>query len=99
MFSDSETPPQPVVSGTRSVFLLLCLMTFSLSQVIHIITLKEILPNEGDYLGLHSRFTVSPFRPSGNSVVLVVLMIHMIPDHLDAHPHFQTLVERLNGSI
>ena len=47
-----------------------------------------------------STFQISclSFRPSGNSFVTVVLMIHMSPDHLGAHPHIQTLVERLNHS-
>ena len=58
----------------------------------------KMLPDEEDYLGLHSRFPILPFRPSGNSVVPFVLMINMIPDHLGAHPHVQTLVESLNQS-
>ena len=57
-----------------------------------------MLPDEEDYLGLHSRFIVLPFRPSVSSVVPVVLMIHMSPDHLGAHLHVQTLAERLNRS-
>ena len=74
-------------------------MKFSLFQGIRILILTEMLPDEGDYLGLHYRFPVSPFHPSGNSVVPVVLMIHMSLNHLGAHPHVQTLVERLNHSI
>ena len=58
----------------------------------------EMLPDEEGYLGLHSRFPVLPLGPSGSSVVLVVLMIGMIPDHLGAHLHVQTLVERSNHS-
>ena len=58
----------------------------------------EMLPDEEGYLGLYSRFHVLLFRPSGSSVVPVVLMIHMSPDHLGAHLHVQTLVERLNWS-
>ena len=58
----------------------------------------EMLPDEGGYLGLHSRFTVLPFRPSGNSVVPVMLMVDMIPDHVGGHLHVQTLVERVNQS-
>ena len=49
----------------------------------------EMLPDEGGYLGLYSRFPVLPFRPSGSSVVPVVLMIDMIPNN-------KTLVERSN---
>ena len=60
--------------------------------------LREMLPDEEDYLGLHYIFTVLPFCPSGSSVVTVVLMIYMSPDHLGVHPHVQTLVERLNNS-
>ena len=58
----------------------------------------EILSDEEDYLGLHSRFLVLPFRSSGSSVVPVVLIIHMIPNHLGAHIHVKTLVEMLNWS-
>ena len=58
----------------------------------------EMLTDEEGYLGLHSRFPVLPFCPSGSPVVPVVLMIHMIPDHLDAHLKVQTLVERSNRS-
>ena len=54
----------------------------------------EMLPDEGGYLGLHSRFPVLPFLPSCSSVVPVLLMIDIIPDHLGAHLHVQTLVER-----
>ena len=60
--------------------------------------LTEMLSDEVDFLGLHSIFPVSPFCPPGNSVVPVVLMIHMSLDHLGAHPHVQKLVERLNSS-
>ena len=60
--------------------------------------LTEMLPDEEDYLGLHSIFPVLPFRPSGNSVVPAVLMMNMSPNNLGAHPHVQTLVERLNIS-
>ena len=58
----------------------------------------EMLPDEERYLGLHSRFPILPFHPSGSSVVTVVLMIHIISDHLGAHLHVQTLVERSNWS-
>ena len=70
----------------------------SLFQGIRTMIPTEMLPDEEDYLGLHSRFLVLPFRPSGNSVVPVVLMINMSPNHLSAHLHVQTLVERLNYS-
>ena len=63
-----------------------------------ILAVKEMLPDEECYLGLHSIFTVLPFCPSGSSVVPVVLIIHMGPDHLGAHLHVQTLVERSNRS-
>ena len=59
----------------------------------------EMLTGKEGYLGLHYRSLVLPFRPSGSSVVPVVLMIHMNPDHIGAHPHVQTLVEKLNRSI
>ena len=49
--------------------------------------LTEILPDEVDFLGLHSRFPVSTFHPSDNSVVPVMLMIHMSLDSLGAHLH------------
>ena len=58
----------------------------------------EVLPDEGGYLGLSFRFPVFPFRPSGSSVVPVMLIIDIIPDHLGAHLHVQTLVERSNQS-
>ena len=60
--------------------------------------LTEMLPDEGDCMDLPYRFPVSPFRQSGNSVVLVVLMIHMSLDYLGANIHVKTLVERLNHS-
>ena len=97
--SDSKTPPQPVFCGPRSVFLLLCLMTFSLFKWIRTMILTEFFPDEGYCLCLHSIFPISNFRPSGNSVVPVVLMIHMSLNCLGAHPHVQTLVGRLNHSI
>ena len=58
--------------------------------------LTEILPDGGDCMGLHSIFPVSPFRPSGNSVAIVLLIIHTRSNHLGAHLHVQTLVETLN---
>ena len=58
----------------------------------------EILPDEGGYLGLYSRFTVLPFCISGSAVVPFVLMIYMIPDNLGAHLHVQTLAEGSNKS-
>ena len=57
-----------------------------------------MLPDEEDYMGLHSRFPVLNFIPSGDSFVLVVLIIHMSPDHLGAHSHAQTLLETLDRS-
>ena len=54
----------------------------------------EMLLDEVGYLGLYSRFPVLPFLPSVSSVVPIVLVIDMIPDHLGAHLHVQTLVER-----
>ena len=76
----------------------MCMMKFSLFQGIRTMIPTEMLPDEGGYLGLYSRFHVLLFRPSGSSVVPVVLMIDMIPNHLGAHLHGQTLVERSNQS-
>ena len=70
----------------------------SLFQGIRKMIPTEMITDEEDYLGLHSRFLVLPFRSSGSSVVPVVLIIHMIPNHLGANLHVQTLVERSNRS-
>ena len=56
----------------------------------------QMLSDEGGYPGLYSRFTIFPFRPSGSSVVLVMLIIDMIPDYIGAHLHVQKIVERSN---
>ena len=58
----------------------------------------KMLPDEEGYMDLHSRFPVLPLRPSGSSVVPVILMINMSPDNLGAHLHVKTLVEKLKQS-
>ena len=73
-------------------------MKFSLFQGIRTMIPTGMIPDEAGYLGLYYRFTVLPLPPSVSSVVLVVLMIDMIPNHLGAHLHVQTLVERSNQS-
>ena len=70
----------------------------SIFQGIRTMIPTEMLPDEGGYMVLSSRFPIFPFRPSGSSVVPVVLIIDMITDHLGAHLHVQTLVERSNQS-
>ena len=91
--SDSYTPPQTVVCELRSVFLILCQMTFSLFREIHKVVPLERLPDVKGCLGLNHIFLALPFHPSGNLVHPVMFMVSTQPGRFCARPHVQTLVE------